>query len=339
MVKRGIPTPRSSSDMGDVFKELVKEHGLGTIYWGSDDRLEVVKIPLGIEPLDKAIGGGFALGRFTELIGEFSSGKSLLSFFVLKSAQELGHACAYIDAERTFDPAWASVLGVDTSKLLVLRPKAGEEAFDILSKLCKEHFGVVVLDSLASLAPSRRLEASESDSLPALQARMINQGLMDINAVNEVTAIVLINQLRESIGVTFGNPETLPGGKGQRFYASLMLRVRRGEWITEDYDGRKAGDKKRRVGFNLKVIVEKNKQGGGQQFDKAEVPFLFSGIIDVVAGLVPMALDMGIIKQNGANYEVFGQSAYGRRKLIEMVAASEELQEKIREALAEVPTF
>lgn len=330
--------PRAIGDMDEVYRELAKEHGGERILWGNDQRLEIVKIPLGIDPLDRVIGGGFALGRFTELIGEWSSGKSLLSFFVLKSAQERGYACAYIDSERTFDPEWAAVLGVDTEKLLVPVPRTGESAFDILSRLCKARFGVVVLDSLASLAPSARLAEKEDKSLPALQARMINQGLMDVNAVNDTTCIVLINQLRESIG-GYGNPETLPGGKGQRFYASLMVRVRRGEWIEEDFPGRKEKEKKRRVGFHLKLIVEKNKQGGGHQFDHAEVPFFFSGVIDVVAGLVPMAIDMGVIRQEGANYYLFDEKVYGRKNLVEHIAKDPNLQERLREELGKVPSF
>lgn len=338
--RKGLPTPRSIADMDEIYQELLKEHGDETIYWGSDERLEVQKLPLGIEPLDRVLGGGFALGRITELIGEWSSGKSLLSLFALKSAQERGYACAYIDSERTFDPEWARVLGVDPSKLLIPRPKTGDTAFDILKRLCEARFGLVVLDSLASLAPTARLEADSVDSLPALQARMINQGLLVINAVNNITSVVLINQLRESIGVMFGNPETLPGGKAQRFYASLMVRVRRGEWIEEDFPGRKDKEKKRKVGFHLKIIVEKNKQGGGFQYDHAEVPFLFSGVIDVVAGLVPMAIDMGVIRQEGASYWIRDdEKIYGRKKLVERVAGDEGLQEWIREQIEGVPEF
>lgn len=338
-VQHTLPEPRAIGDMDEVFERLVKEHGDERILWGSDARLAVVKIPLNIEPLDKALGGGFALGRITELIGEWSSGKSLLAFLVLKSAQERGYACAYIDSERTFDPEWAAVLGVDVEKLIVPVPKEGETAFDILATLCKARFGVVVLDSLASLAPTARLAEKEAKSLPALQARMINQGLMDTNAVNDITCVVLINQLRESIGITFGNPETLPGGKGQRFYASLMVRVRRGNWIEEDFPGRKDKEKKKRVGFNLKIIVEKNKQGGAHQFDHAEVPFLFSGVIDVVAGLVPMAIDMGVIRQDGANYHLFDEKIYGRRKLVERVSKDLDLQERLRKELRAIPEF
>lgn len=327
------PDILTDADAKGVFNELQREHP-ERIFWGNDERLQIRKLPLGIDPLDRALGGGFAFGRFALLYGEWSSGKSLLSLFAVKAAQVQGYATVYIDVERTFDPGWADVLGVDLNRMLVVQPRSGEEAFDILAKLCEAQTGLVVLDSLAACVPAELLEG-EKDPLGS-RARLINQRLARVNAVNDTTAIILINQVRENIGTAFGDPRVLPGGKGQHFYPSLKARVYRGSWIEEKVEGQK---NKKRVGYNLKVVIEKNKQGGSHQWDEGEVPFLFSGVVDVVAGLVPLAIDMGIIQQSGANYEVFGEKFYGRRNLIAYVSGHPEVQDQLREAIQEIPEF
>lgn len=328
------PDVLTQSQAGEVFKELTKAHGTERIFWGSDERLQILKLPLNIDPLDRALGGGFAFGRFALLYGEWSSGKSLLSLFAIKAAQEKGYAAVYIDVERTFDPGWAEVLGVDVSKLMVMQPRSGEEAFNVLADLCEARIGLAVVDSLAACVPAELLEG-EKDPLGA-RARLINQRLARVNAVNDTTAIILINQMRESIGMVFGDPRVLPGGKGQHFYPSLKVRVHRGSWIEEKVEGQK---NKKRVGYNLRIVIEKNKQGGSHQWDEGEVPFLFAGVVDVVAGLVPLAIDMGIIQQSGANYVIGEEQIYGRRNLIAYVAERPEVQDQLRSALTEVPEF
>lgn len=337
---KGGPEILTGQDAVGIFSELRKEHGEDRIFWGSDERLHIVKLPLGIDTLDRALGGGFAFGRFALLYGEWSSGKSLISLFAIKAAQDQGYATAYIDVERTFDPDWAAVLGVDLSKLLVSQPRSGEEAFDVLDDLCRARFGMVIMDSIAACVPVKLLEG-EKDPLGA-RARLLNSRLAKTNTVNGVTAIVLINQMREGIGIMFGDPRVLPGGKGQHFFPSLKVKVTRGDWIEEKIgEPTKPGDKprKKRVGYHLKVVIEKNKQGGSHMFDEGEVPFLFSGVVDVVAGLVPLALDLGIIRQSGANYEVLGEKIFGRRNLVEHLTQHPEVQEQLRRAIQEVPEF
>lgn len=323
-----------SVGLTDVYADLQKEYGDNRIFWGTDERLVIQKLPLGIESLDRALGGGFAYGRFALLYGEWSSGKSLVSLLAAKAAQEKGQACVYVDMERTFDPGWAEVLGVNTQELLVLTPRTGEEAFAMLADVCRARVGVAVLDSIAACVPAVLLEG-EKDPLGAL-ARLVNAGLVRVNAVNDTTAVILLNQMREGIGVMFGDPRVLPGGKGQHFYPSLKVRVVRGAWIEEKDEGRK---EKRRVGYNLRVVTDKNKQGGSHQFDEGEVPFLFSGIIDKVAGLVPLALDLGLVKQDGAHYVLFDERIYGRRRLAERIAEDSALQGRLRKAVSEVPEF
>lgn len=338
------PEVLSADGLSEVYEELVREHGPERLYWGTDERLTILKLPLGIDSIDRALGGGFAFGRMALLYGEWSSGKSLIALFAVKAAQEQGLSVAYVDVERTFDPEWARLLGVDIGRLLVSQPRTGEEAFAVVKGLCEARVGVVVLDSLVACVPAILFEDEKNPI--AARARLLSQELPQVNATNDTTAVVLINQQREGIG-SYGDPTVLPGGKAQHFFPSLKVSVRRGDWIEEKVgEPTKPGGKpkKKRVGFNLKVVVVKNKQGGSHQYDEGEAPFLFSGVIDVVAGLVPLALDVGIIRQDGANYYIpvpggEPEKVYGRRNLVEYVSERPEVQERIREELARVPEF
>lgn len=341
------PTTQGGADGGDervttrheeleeLRRGLAKEKSTKDIplFFGDDERLRVEYLPTGISALDTAMSGGFAFGRITELYGEFSSGKTLLALLAIKEAQARGLTVCFVDIERAADPGWMRVLGVDIENTLISRPRTGEDAWDLLEALCIAGVNVVVMDSLAQMVPADEADESMHQSFMGLQARMINKGLRKVTSVNENTAIILINQLRSALGVVYGNPETLPGGKGQGFIAHQMIRVRRGPWIEEG-----TGNAKRRVGYHLTVKIEKSKAGGYDR--RAQVPFYFTGIIDEVGGLVPLAVDLGIIEQRGGWYTVpGGDRIFGMVHLIEKVRESEELQAAVRKGIEEVPTF
>jgi len=258
----------------------------GMLFWGSDERLVVEWLPTGVASFDAAMGGGFAYGRITELIGAYSSGKTLLAYMAVIQAQARGLTACFVDVEKSYDPDWAKKLGVNTNDLLVARPRSGEQAWDIVEQMCVSGVGIVVMDSLAQLVPTAEAEGGMDDLQVGAQARLVNKGLRKVTLVNEKTIVILINQLRSAVGVMYGNPEVLPGGKGQGFVASQLVRVRRGAWIEEKVAGVKD---KRRVGYQLMVRVEKSKLG--EPWREASVPFFFTGLIDEVAGLAPLALE------------------------------------------------
>lgn len=322
------PNVLTSEELREMQAELNKEHGF---LFGSDEKLRLNVLPLEIPSLDHALDGGFAFGRITMLIGEWGSGKTLLALLAIKAAQERGISCAYIDAERTWNPEWATALGVDVDDILVDQPVDGQKAFDAAVDLCQRRVGVLVIDSLAELTPKDELEAdSVGDALMGVQARMINRGLRVLKANNEQTLIILINQLRQKIGVMFGNPETLPGGLGQRYAAWQIVRVMRGDWITD------TEDKRKRTGYDLKIRVEKSKQGA--PFKEASIPFLFTGELDFVGSLVAVCLDMGIITKNGSKFSVPGMEGtiFGMPRLIRTVKEDALLLDKLQAAIDNV---
>lgn len=321
------PNVLSSTELRDLQAELSKEHGF---LFGSDEKLRLNVLPLGIPSLDHALDGGFAFGRITMLIGEWGSGKTLLALLAIKAAQERGISCAYIDAERSWNPEWAETLGVDVDNLLVKQPVSGQSAFDAAVDLCKRRVGVLVLDSLAELAPSDEIEAdSFEDNLVGVQARMINRGLRVLKATNEETLVIIINQLRQKVGVFFGNPETLPGGLGQRYAAWQIVRVRRSDWIEEKL----AGEKKQKVGYELKIVVEKSKQGA--PFKEATVPFRFTGELDLVESLISVCIEKGIISKTGSHFGIPGMEGtiFGMPKLTQAVKDDPALRDRLEDEL------
>lgn len=287
----------------DILNDKLKE---GIAMAGDDKRLLIDRISSGIPILDRVLGGGFPRGRIIELIGDYSSGKSLLSLSTIASVQKSGEVACYIDVEKAFDPIWAQSLGVDLHELIVSRPNTGEDAFDVAEKLVRPLAGVslVVLDSLAACIPTAEADEEMAQQFVGQQARLINKGLRKVVASNDNSCLMLINQLRETIGKTFGNPEVLPGGKGQNFAASILLRVRRGQWIMQ-------GEK--RIGHNLKFKTEKNKVAAPWQ--ECEVPFYYEGLIDREDGLISLGLELDLIQKSGAWYVYKDIRTQGREKL------------------------
>lgn len=321
-----LPDVVTSEDFRDLQKELSKDLGL---VWGSDDSLKLRLLPLGIAAFDYALDGGLAFGRVIEFVGEYGSGKTLLSLIAIREAQKQGISCVFIDVERSWNPDWASQLGVDIDSVAVMRPASGEAAWDAVIKLCRAGVGLVVVDSLAEMAPTKEVESdSIGDNLPAIQARMNSRAMRNVKPAIGNTIVILINQLREKVGVMFGDPRVLPGGKTTYFGPWQIVMVKRGPW-------HKDGETK--IGYDLSIEVTKNKQGA--PYKTATVPFYFTGELDETGSLVSLAIDIGLISKEGARYEIAGVegSIYGMKKLLAAVKESPELIEKLNAGVKALP--
>ena len=310
-----------SSDLVDLVNE---KFGRELGFTGDDSRLIVGKILTGIPVLDMMLGGGIPRGRIVEIIGAWSSGKSLISLMGIVGAQKAGELGVWIDVEKAFDPLWAEVLGVNLSNLVVLRPNTGEEAFDSLEKMVDPRAGVsiVVLDSIAQCIPTVEAEEEMGKQQMGLQARMINKGLRKIVAANDNTAVLLINQTREKIGVMFGSPETLPGGKGQDFASSILLRTSRGGWLNE---------KEKRIGHMIKLRTDKNKLAPPWQ--TCEVPFYYKGLIDREDGVLSLGVELGYVIRSGPWYKYSGLKAAGRDKMLDTLRNNPDELQKLKEEI------
>jgi recombination protein RecA len=320
-------------------EEISKELGVDLLF-GNDERLRLKKMPLGLSSLDRALNGGFAFDRITLLVGEFSAGKTLLAMMAIKAAQKLGLPCAFVDVEKTWTEEWAEQLGIKAADVLVARPRTGEKAFDVALGFVKRRIPVLVMDSLAAMRADAELSSEEDEMFEkqfiGTSAKLIGRGLSSMMAENRGTMIICINQLREKPGVVYGNPETMPGGRAPGFYAWQLVRIRRGAFIEEN--GRK-------VGYRLKIVVQKNKQG--TPFTEAEVPFYYTGEFDEISALIEVGLELGAIVQDGGHYtvsytdegtgEILEERVYGRRRLLELIREDPRAQGALRKAEAALP--
>lgn len=311
-------------DPSDLVEFVNEKYGRELGFTGDDSRLIVGRILTGIPVLDIMLGGGIPRGRIVEIIGAQSSGKSLVAMLAIANAQKSGEVCCYIDVEKAFDPIWAEVIGMELSDLVVFRPNTGEEVFDLLEKMVHPRAGVglVVLDSIAQLIPTSEAVEEMAQQQMGLQARLVNKGLRKIVAANDNTAIIMINQTREKIGVTFGSPETLPGGKGQDFATSILLRTSRGGWLTE---------KDKRIGHMIKLRTEKNKLAPPWQ--QCEVPFYYKGLVDREDGLLNLGVELGIVIRSGPWYKYGDVKASGKEKMLETLRNKPELLEELKKAI------
>lgn len=303
-------------------------------YDPADDVLNVVEIATNVQALDEMLGGGFPKGRVSIIVGEPSSGKTLTTQIVMSAVQKQGGVCMFFDIERTYDPQWFRMTGVDLDpkSLLVVRPRSLEQAFDMACDALEEvKPDVLVIDSIPALVTSAQLKANmEEKDFRGVSARKMTEGVAKLTQYNEQTAVILINQLRVNMNAgLYANPESMPGGKALRFYASLLLRTRRGEWLTEKGDGLdfgEPGDEKkdaRRVGYKLKWRVEKSK-GKAVPFAEADADFKFvTGEFDIVSSNAALAIQKGVIRGSGGYFEV--------PNLEKKIHGFEALKERIRE--------
>jgi recombination protein RecA len=295
---------------------------------GEAAKIHVEVIPTGSIALDLALGvGGVPRGRITEIYGPESSGKTTLCQHIIANAQRAGGYAAFVDAEHALDPTYAARCGVDTNNLLISQPDTGEQALEIVDALVRSNaIDVVVIDSVAALAPRAEIEGEMGDSHVGLQARLMSQAMRKLTAAisNSNTAVVFTNQLREKVGVMFGNPETTAGGKALKFYASVRLDIRRIDSIKQGQDV---------TGSRTRVRVVKNKVA--PPFKVAEFDIMYSEGISREGGLIDLGLEMGLVKKSGAWFTVgdihLGQGRENAKEFLRQntdVAAA--LEEQIR---------
>jgi len=318
-----------------TMEKIDKDFGKGSVMMMSDRGVaEQEVISTGSIGLDMALGiGGLPKGRVVEIYGPESSGKTTLAIHVIAEAQKKGGMCAFIDAEHAFDSIYAQKLGVDIDNLLISQPDYGEQALEIADRLILSGaLDVVVIDSVAALVPKGELEGEMGDSKMGLQARLMSQALRKLTAtINKTnTVCIFINQLREKIGVMFGNPETTTGGNALKFYSSVRLDIRR---MTQIKDGEEA------VGNHVKVKVVKNKVA--PPFRIAEFDIIFGQGISKSGEIIDMGVELGIVQKSGSwfsyNSDKLGQGREAVKQLMtDNPELSNEIEVKIREKIKEI---
>ncbi|HTJ01087.1 MAG TPA: recombinase RecA [Dongiaceae bacterium] len=316
--------------MEAAISTITKTFGEGSIMRLGDARslVKISVIPTGALALDLALGvGGVPRGRVIEIYGPESSGKTTLMLHVIANAQKAGGLAAFIDAEHALDPAYAKKLGVNLDDLLVSQPDSGEEALTICETLARSNaLDVIVVDSVAALVPKAELEGEMGMATMGMQARLMSQALRKLTAIlsKSKTTCVFTNQLREKVGVMFGSPETTPGGKALKFYASVRMDIRRKETLKDA-----AGNA---MGNHVRVKVVKNKVA--PPFAEAEFEIIYNHGINKEGSLLNVAVDNGVVDKKGAwfqfNGELIGQGKDATQKVL---AEKPELAQKIVEAI------
>ena len=315
--------------------KIEKDYGKGTIMkLGEQPQWDVQVIPSGSVALDHALGiGGYPRGRIVEIYGPESSGKTTLAIHAIAQAQKAGGIAAMIDAEHAFDRTYAKALGVNLETLLISQPDNGEQALEIADNLIRSGaIDIVVIDSVAALTPKAEIEGEMGDNKVGLQARLMSQALRKLtaNIAKTNTCCIFINQLREKIGIMFGNPETTTGGNALKFYASVRIDVRR---TTQLKDGEEA------LGNRTRVKVVKNKMA--PPFKKAEFDIVFGEGISKVGEIIDLGVEYGVIGKSGSWFSYNDQKlAQGREAVKQLLKDNpelcDEIEAKLREALKNV---
>ena len=325
-----------SQTLDGVLAQIRKQFGEGAImrFGESEVDASIPVISTGAFSLDVALGvGGLPKGRIVEIYGPESSGKTTLTLHVIANAQKNGGMAAFVDAEHAMDPGYAKKIGVNMDDLLISQPASGEEALTITESLVRSNtLDIVVIDSVAALTPRAELEGNMGDSHMGLQARLMSQALRKLTGAiaQSKTLVVFTNQIREKIGVMFGNPETTPGGRALKFYTSVRLDIRR-IGMLKDSAGKVYGNRTR-------VKVVKNKVA--PPFTEAEFDILYAQGISWEGSVVDSAIKYGLIEKRGSwlsfDGEQLGQGIEGARKqLLETPELTDKLIEKVKEKIAE----
>jgi recombination protein RecA len=320
-------TDNSASDkqkaLSLVVTQIERNFGKGSIMrLGDASRMKVETIPTGALTLDLALGGGLPKGRVIEIYGPESSGKTTLALHAVAEVQRSGGVAAFVDAEHALDPNYAAVLGVDIDNLLVAQPDTGEAGLEIVDQLVRSAaVDIIVVDSVAALVPRAEIEGEMGDAHVGLQARLMSQALRKItgNMGKSGCTVIFLNQLRQKIGVTYGNPETTTGGQALKFYASVRLDIRRIQTLKKGTD---------EYGNRTKVKVAKNKVA--PPFRIAEFDIIFGKGISSLGCLVDLAEETGVIVRKGAWYSYSGENiSQGRDNAIKYMEENPEFGKKV----------
>ena len=326
--------PEKKKALEMALGQIEKQFGKGAVMkLGDFTAMNVEAIPTGALSLDIALGiGGIPRGRIIEIFGPESSGKTTLALHMIAEAQKLGGEAAFIDAEHALDPVYAKHLGVDIDNLIVSQPDTGEQALEIAEALVRSGaIDIIVIDSVAALVPKAEIDGDMGDSHVGLQARLMSQALRKLASVinKSKSVIVFINQLREKIGVMFGNPETTPGGRALKFYSSVRLDIRKIETMKQDGEV---------VGNRAKVKVVKNKVA--PPFREAEFDIVYGKGISKVGNILDLGVNLDIVNKSGAwfsyNEERIGQGRENAKKYLEEHPnITAEIEKRVRDSFSE----
>ena len=318
--------------LDSVLAQIEKQYGKGAIMKLGDNagNTDIEVIPTGCLTLDLALGiGGMPRGRMIEIYGPESSGKTTVALHVVAEAQKMGGVAAFVDAEHALDPVYAKKLGVNLEELYVSQPDSGEQALDIVDALVRSSaVDIIVVDSVAALTPKAEIEGDMGDSHVGLQARLMSQALRKLTAIvnKSKTCVIFINQLREKVGVMFGNPETTPGGKALKFYASIRIDVRKADLI-KDSEGA--------MGNKTRAKIVKNKLA--PPFRQAEFDIMYGEGISREGCIIDMGVAYGVLEKSGAWFSYNGEKvANGRDKMRQYLKDNPEIMAEMDQKIREV---
>lgn len=326
--KGGYAMSDRKQALDKALRDIEKQFGKGSIMkLGEEANTKIETIPSGSLALDVALGiGGYPRGRVVEIYGPESSGKTTVALHAIAEAQKLGGQAAFIDAEHALDPNYAKALGVNIEELLLSQPDTGEQALEIAEALVRSGaIDIIVIDSVAALVPKAEIEGEMGDSHVGLQARLMSQALRKLSgAINKSKTIaIFINQIREKVGVMFGNPETTPGGRALKFYSSVRLEVRRAETLKQGTD---------MVGNRARIKVVKNKVA--PPFKQAEVDIMYGEGISKEGELLDIGSDLDIVQKSGAWYSYDGERlGQGRENAKQFLKENPDMLDEIHQAI------
>ena len=320
----------TEKELDEVLKQIQKNFGKGAIMkLGDRPTVDVDVIPTGSLLLDEALGvGGYPKGRIIEIFGPESSGKTTLALHAIAECQKQGGRAAFIDAEHAIDPGYAKALGVNIDELILSQPDSGEQALEIAEMLANSSaIDLLIVDSVAALVPQAELDGEMGDNSVGLQARLMSKAMRKLAGIlnkNECT-IIFINQLREKVGVMYGNPETTSGGRALKFYASIRLDIRRTEAIKTGSDV---------TGNTCRIKVVKNKVS--PPFKQCEIDIIYGQGISKDSEILDRAVELGIIKKSGSWFEYDGSKiAQGRETAKEYIKSNEDVKEELLKKIKE----
>ncbi len=318
----------------EALKQIEKAYGKGSVMkLGDRQHVDVDVISTGSILLDNALGvGGYPKGRIIEIYGPESSGKTTLALHAIAEVQKKGGRAAFVDAEHAIDPTYAKALGIDVNELILSQPDSGEQALEIVEMLANSGaIDLIIVDSVAALVPQAELDGVMSDNQVGLQARLMSKGMRKITGIlNRCNCtVIFINQLREKVGVIYGNPETTTGGRALKFYASVRIDIRRNEALKQGNDI---------IGNSVNIKIVKNKVAS--PFKTCKIDIIYGKGISKIGEIIDLAVEYGLIKKSGSWYEYNGNRiGQGRENvkafLEENTELANELEQKIRTGIAE----